>query len=139
MKIDAVTGDIEICGMVVPADLILMNLLANIKYRECIKISENSPFATYKFDVTCAGRKYVCSLYFKAGSLTRMTIYVSESRDSSSWSDWSEADEQKKLQHLVDMLVAQGISNRQRFAWGMIEATYDPRAGASSITVQYLP
>jgi hypothetical protein len=138
MKIDTTTGDVAICGATIPANLTLVNFLANPVYRGSIKVSENLPFITYKFDVTCAGRKYVPSLYFKAGSLTWTTIYVSDSRDNSSWNDWSEADEKKNLQDLVDMLAAQGISNGQRFTWGMVEATYDPRAGASSITVRYL-
>lgn len=138
MKINIATGDLTICQTALPADLTLVDFLANPAYQGSSKIIENPPYATYKLDANCAGKRYVCSLYFKAGFLEWTTIYISDCQDSTSWNDWSETAEQQKLQSLVGVLAAQGIANGQRFAWGSVEAIYDPRAGTSSITVRYL-
>jgi hypothetical protein len=137
MKIDAATGSFTICQTVFPADLTLTAFRASPAYQGRSKILESPTFVTYKLDVTCAGKSYLLTLYFKSDALAWVTIYISDPRGSSSWDDWSEAAEQQKLQSLVSMLAAQGIASGQKFAWGTVEATYDPRAGASSITVRY--
>lgn len=139
MKIDTATGDVTICQTMFPADLTLVDFLANPAYPNRSKILENPPFASYKVEAACAGKRYVSSFYFKAGVLEWVTIYISELQGSGSWNDWSEAVEQQKLQALVAVLTGLGIANGQRFAWGTVEAVYDPRAGVSSITVRYSP
>ncbi|WDD92273.1 hypothetical protein Bsp3421_002270 [Burkholderia sp. FERM BP-3421] len=137
MKIDISTGNLTICGTKIPANLKLADFFSRPEYRASKKISENLPFATYKFDSKCENMNYISSLYFKGEVLIWVTIYISDARGNSGWGGWSDVDEKQKLQHLIGMLAAQGISNGQQFSWGIVEATYDPRAGASSVTVRY--
>lgn len=138
MKIDHATGSLTICDATVPRDLVLVDFLANPGFPNRRKVVENPPFVTYKFESVCGGCRYLPSLYFRAGTLAWVSVYVSEQSASQDWADWRESAERQTLKTLVDILADQGIANGQRFNWGTVEATYDPRAGASTITVRYL-
>jgi hypothetical protein len=137
MKIDIATGNLEVCKTKINANLKLAEFRLRPIYLISKKISDNFPFLVYKFDAECEDEKYAVSLYFKEESLIWVSVYISSHRGISCWSDWSEVDENKNLQHLIGMLAAQGISSGQQFSWGIVEATYDPREGASSVTVRY--
>ena len=138
MKIDIATGSLTICETTVPASLTLIDFLSSAAYQNHMKVSENGPFATYKIESICCGKRFISSLYFKDGVLSWTSVYVSDSAATSNWASWSAVAEQQKLQSFVDSLADQGISNGQRFSWGTVEATYDQRSGASSVTVRYL-
>jgi hypothetical protein len=138
MKIDVGTGSITICEVSIPRDLTLVDFLVNPSYLNRTKVVENPPFATYKFECSCGGLRYIPSLYFRDGALAWVSIYVSDLPASGGRADWSDSEEHRSLKTLVDLLAAQGIANGQCFNWGAVEATYDPRAGASTATVRYI-
>ena len=137
MSIDTTNGTLTVCQSVIPSTLTLQEFLASAMYQPHTKVLENGPFVTYKIESICDNYKYISTLYFQSGLLDSISLYVSDSSPSTGWGSWSEAEEQTRLQSLVDLLTQQGIANGQRFAWGIVSASYDQRSGDSSITIRH--
>ena len=137
MNIDTTNGTLTVNQTVIPATLTLQEFLAVAMYQPYTKVLENGPFATYRIESISNDHKYISALYFQSGVLDSISLYVSDSSPATGWGSWSKADEQKRLQSLVDLLTQQGIANGQRFAWGIVSASYDQRSGDSSITIRY--
>jgi hypothetical protein len=137
MNIDTTNGTLTVCQSVIPSTLTLQEFLASAMYQPHTKVLENGPFVTYKIESICDNYKYISTLYFQSGLLDSISLYVSDSSPATGWGSWSEAEEQKRLQSLVDLLTQQGIANGQRFAWGIVSASYDQRSGDSSITIRH--
>lgn len=137
MNIDKTNGTLTVCQSVIPSTLTLQEFLASAMYQPHTKVLENGPFVTYKIESICDNYKYISTLYFQSGLLDSISLYVSDSSPSTGWGSWSEAEEQTRLQSLVDLLTQQGIANGQRFAWGIVSASYDQRSGDSSITIRH--
>ncbi|CAE6777874.1 hypothetical protein [Paraburkholderia haematera] len=138
MKIDTTSGDLAICGAVIPASLTLSEALVSAMFQRRTKVLENGPFVSYKVESICGNCKYISTLYFLSGALESISVNVADPDSAKGWENWSQAEEQKKLQFLVDQLIRQGIINGQHFPWGNVNASYDQRAGESSITIRYL-
>ncbi|WP_214878052.1 hypothetical protein [Paraburkholderia strydomiana] len=137
MNIDTTNGTLTVCQTVIPSTLTLQEFLASAMCQPHTKVLENGPFVTYKMESICDNHKYISTLYFQSGLLDSISLYVSDSSPATGWGSWSEAEEQKRLQSLVDLLTQQGIANGQRFAWGIVSASYDQRSGDSSITIRH--
>ena len=137
MNIDKTNGTLTVCQSVIPSTLTLQEFLASAMYQPHTKVLENGPFVTYQIESICDNYKYISTLYFQSGLLDSISLYVSDSSPSTGWGSWSEAEEQTRLQSLVDLLTQQGIANGQRFAWGIVSASYDQRSGDSSITIRH--
>ena len=137
MSIDTTNGTLTVGQSVIPSTLTLQEFLAAAMYQPHTKVLENDPFAMYKIESTSDDHKYISALYFQSGLLDSISLYVSDSSPATGWGSWSEAEEQKRLQSLLDLLTQQGIANGQRFAWGIVSASYDQRSGDSSITIGY--
>ena len=137
MNIDKTNGTLTVCQSVIPSTLTLQEFLASAMYQPHTKVLEIGPFVTYKIESICDNYKYISTLYFQSGLLDSISLYVSDSSPSTGWGSWSEAEEQTRLQSLVDLLTQQGIANGQRFAWGIVSASYDQRSGDSSITIRH--
>ena len=137
MSIDTTNGTLTVGQSVIPSTLTLQEFLAAAMYQPHTKVLENGPFVTYKIESICDNYKYISTLYFQSGLLDSISLYVSDSSPATGWGSWSEAEEQTRLQSLVDLLTQQGIANGQRFAWGIVSASYDQRSGDSSITIRH--
>ena len=137
MNIDTTNGTLTVNQIVIPATLTLQEFLPGAMYQPHTKVLENGPFVTYKTGSICDDHKYTFVLYFQSGLLDSISLCVSDSSPATGCGSWSEAEEQKWLQSLVDLLTQQGIANGQRFAWGIVSASYDQRSGDSSITIRY--
>jgi hypothetical protein len=78
-------------------------------------------------------------LYFSRDKLIRAEFYLIAGTGLS-WADWSEADEISKkdrLTALVDRIYA--ATPPLRFDWGILECTFDARAGSSQVIASFAP
>jgi hypothetical protein len=137
MKINTVTGDVDVCGMFIPQTLTLDAALHNAAFKTANRSDQPGGYTRLALERQCNDSKYIVWMFFVVDRLSWISIYVDDHPQRGGWSDWSEVDERKLLAGLVRSLTQQGISNGQHYSWGEVSASYDQRAGAASITVRY--
>jgi hypothetical protein len=107
----------------------------------CAISTPNAGFNWYRLAAPCLidGDLFVVSLCFALGSLSSLSISMSVGQADPSWSTWSESDElAKNLRHQAILQRHYGPGPAPyKFAWGEVDASYDPRGGASTIAIRY--
>lgn len=137
MKINTVTGDVSVCGTIIPPSLTLGAALQDAAFKTANRIDQPGGYTRLAVERQCDDSKYIIWMFFVEDRLSWVSIYVDDRHQGGDWSAWSEGEERKMLAGLVRILAQQGISNGQRYSWGEVSASYDQRAGAASITMRY--
>jgi hypothetical protein len=81
---------------------------------------------------------FILALCFQDNSLRQFNLVVNEEAfpASSSWNDWDEQVEKNKLIRYKAWIKAH-LGYEGTFSWGQINASYDSKGGASTISVRY--
>ena len=137
MKINTVTGDVNVCGTIIPSTLTLGAALHDAAFKTANRTDQSNGYTRLAMERECDDSKYIVWMFFLVDRLCRISIYLDNHPLRNSWSDWSEVEERRMLAELVQILTQQGISNGQHYSWGEVSASYDQRAGSASITVRY--
>ncbi|MGH8780358.1 hypothetical protein [Paraburkholderia sp.] len=138
MKIDIPTGDLDICGTTIPSLLTLRAAMQGRSFQSAERSHLPGGYTKLVLEFRCDDCGYIVWTYFLGDRLSCVSIYLVDHAQEEGWSNWSEAAESASLDKLVKVLTQQGISNGQRFSWGDVSASYDPRAGVAGTTIRYL-
>jgi predicted NACHT family NTPase len=81
---------------------------------------------------------FIISLCFKEDELTELSMVLDDKLFdlSSDWSSWNEQKEKEDLKKYQGWLNKE-LGEETKFHWGDVWASYDPRAGSSSIGIRY--
>lgn len=137
MKINPTTGELQIApsGFALMPSLTKAAFLASAEGKTAWMSVANPPFATYALSVNDDSGEFVLRLVFNQEKID--TVSVAKGHSSRNWTDWSEENEmQIKAEH--DRLLAAMLGAApHRFPWGEVVSDYDPRSGASTISIRY--
>lgn len=137
MKINPTTGELQIGrpGSSVGSNLTKADFLASVEGQTARLSVAGLDFATYAISVKDDLGEFLLRLVFKGQKLD--TVSVTKGDSTCNWSDWSEENEMRtKAEH--DRLLATILgAPPYRFPWGEIVSDYDPRGGASTISIRY--
>ncbi len=102
---------------------------------------ENGAHRTYRLarPKTIDRREVAVDLQFLGDRLKVIEIALLDERFGKSWDDWSEANEKARMRAHTEWLrdSFEGKRGRWELPWGVVESTYDPRGGGSSIRIAY--
>lgn len=100
---------------------------------------KNEPYCTWKLGGEYRSAiSFVITLCFHDERLIRVDLTHVDPRYGTSWSDWSDEKEaQRKAEH--DRWLKGHLGSKRTFGWGKVSSDYDPRAGASSISIAFSP
>lgn len=104
--------------------------------RFCETFVHNPPHASYKLHGTYEVDDCLLGvvLWFSACLITAVTLSLCST--SEGWADWSES-EQLRIRDKLEQLLLRNYGTTRSFAWGTLQAEYDPRSGSSGITIRY--
>ena len=82
---------------------------------------------------------YFNMTFYFDNDVLKMTSFIVSDKPilESSWDDWSEESELKKLDYYNNWLTNE-IGINRKFEWGTIGAYYDNKGGFSSIVLKYI-
>ncbi len=102
---------------------------------------ENGKYRTYRLarPQLIDEREFAIDLYFEDERLKSIDLALLDPRFGTSWDDWSEASEKRRMAAHTKWLrgFLDGDGPGWKFAWGTIESNFDPRGGGSSIRIGY--
>jgi hypothetical protein len=86
-----------------------------------------------------AGRPFRLGLYFHGERLEMAVLALDEPAFGTSWADWSLATEMARKAAHEDWLAAidPSLGEGRGFPWGVLDSTYDQKAGGSQIVLRY--
>ncbi len=85
--------------------------------------------------VTLANTIFNASFTFNASRIESISLWLPSA--STSWDDWSEANEQQRKRDHDDWLTATLGTGPYDYNWGVVSSNYSPQSGDSAITVRY--
>ena len=136
--IDAESGRILIEGDVpfsVAPGLTRNAFLAATAVRPVEALVENGPWKSYSFRCRILNRDWALGLTFKGETLHTVAMALATANES--WSNWSEAEERRKLAEHDELLNTALGAPPYTYPWGQIRSTFDRKTGGSSISIQY--
>ncbi|QMW00354.1 hypothetical protein [Spirosoma foliorum] len=76
---------------------------------------------------------------FYHDALSQLNLIVSANRfeQDAGWESWSKTDELNTLFRLRQWVLAE-LGREGTFDWGVIQTSYDPKSGASTIHIQFI-
>jgi hypothetical protein len=84
-------------------------------------------------------RVVAAELSFEGESLREVSLALVDARFGTSWDDWSQKKElARKAAHTKWLRTfLDGAGPRWTLSWGVVESTFDPKGGGSSISIIY--
>ena len=140
--IDRTTGQIQLPsdGIHVGPLLVREHFLASPLAKQRRELVRNEPHCSFVLPtVRFHDHSFAWSFWFHGSVLQRVTIQFVDAEFGSSWSDWSEERELARKRFHDSFLQSELGTNwrHQRFSWGTVDSSYDPKGGFSSIGVTY--
>ena len=151
-KIDLKTGNLVFPDFTITRSMTMQQL--KVLDTRCFKISfEHDIYQRCKVAIVeHSADRILISASLKAGVIQSISMFVLYNEyttgqgegwdrwvgeDPDPWSRWSEAEERKGLEKLLQILTQQGVRNDQVFPWGTVHGSYDPRSACAALGVFY--
>ena len=101
-------------------------------------VVKNEPFCSYNIGPhEISGLIFIVTVYFYNELLESVSISSVNDELGTSWSDWSEQKELKKIE-IHDAWLKNLLGRESsHYKWGEVWSGYDPKAGFSSIEIRY--
>jgi hypothetical protein len=139
--IDIDNGDIYINNgnFVIKKGLSKNNFINSNLFNEVLH-QDDDIYTRYFIKPQLIGNDYFfINLYFDSKNILQL-VDISMLDDDGSWPIWENWSEEKELSRRErhNKWLEDNIGkNQYKYSWGSISSTYDPRSGASSITINY--